>query len=122
MGMIMARFNQGEAATEAVRNLLCISSIQLLRYNGGQTNRRFCGCGLDLIIIDEAHEGNQTELSDSLMKELVKEHSKILELSGTPFNLLDQFDEEQVYTWGYVMEQQAKKKWELERPSRAKSL
>ena len=30
---------------------------------------------------------------------------------------MDQFDEEQVYTWDYVMEQQAKKKWELERPS-----
>lgn len=44
-------------------------------------------------------------------------NTKILELSGTPFNLLDQFDEEQVYTWDYVMEQQAKKKWELERPS-----
>ncbi len=51
------------------------------------------------------------------MKELVKEHTRILELSGTPFNLLDQFDEEQVYTWDYVMEQQAKKKWELERPN-----
>lgn len=43
-------------------------------------------------------------------------NTKILELSGTPFNLLDQFDEEQVYTWDYVMEQQAKKKWELEHP------
>lgn len=90
----------------------------MLRYNGGQTNLKdFADVDWDLIIIDEAHEGTQTELSDSVMKELVKEHTKILELSGTPFNLLDQFDEEQVYTWDYVMEQQAKKKWELERPS-----
>lgn len=90
----------------------------MLRYNGGQTNLKdFADVDWDLIIIDEAHEGTQTELSDTVMKELVKEHTKILELSGTPFNLLDQFDEEQVYTWDYVMEQQAKKKWELERPS-----
>ncbi|WP_061459239.1 Eco57I restriction-modification methylase domain-containing protein, partial [Streptococcus gallolyticus] len=47
---------------------------------------------------------------------LVKEHTKILELSGTPFNLLDQFDEDQVYTWDYTMEQQAKTKWKYEHP------
>ena len=94
------------------------ASIQLLRYNGGQTNlKEFADVDWDLIIIDEAHEGTQTELSDTVMKELVKEHTKILELSGTPFNLLDQFDDEQVYTWDYVMEQTAKKKWELEHPN-----
>ena len=71
----------------------------------------------DLIIIDEAHEGTQTEFSDTVMKSLAKDgHTKILELSGTPFNLLDQFEPEQVYTWDYVMEQQAKLKWDLENP------
>lgn len=113
--------NQGETLENLKRGekpFVYFASIQLLRYNGGQTNLKdFADVDWDLIIIDEAHEGTQTELSDSVMKELVKEHSKILELSGTPFNLLDQFDEEQVYTWDYVMEQQAKKKWELERPS-----
>ncbi|MFU2203810.1 Eco57I restriction-modification methylase domain-containing protein [Streptococcus hyovaginalis] len=112
--------NQGETLENLKRGekpFVYFASIQLLRYNGGQTNLKdFADVDWDLIIIDEAHEGTQTELSDSVMKELVKEHSKILELSGTPFNLLDQFDEEQVYTWDYVMEQQAKKKWELERP------
>lgn len=94
------------------------ASIQLLRYNGGQNNLKdFSDIDWDLIIIDEAHEGTQTELSDILMKELVKEHTKVLELSGTPFNLIDQFDDEQVYTWDYVMEQTAKKRWELERPN-----
>lgn len=93
------------------------TSIQLLRYNNGKTNLKdFSSVDWDLIIIDEAHEGTQTELSDVVMKELVKDHTKILELSGTPFNLLDQFDDEQVYTWDYVMEQSAKKEWELKRP------
>ena len=113
--------NQGETLENLKRGekpFVYFASIQLLRYNGGQTNLKdFADVDWDLIIIDEAHEGMQTELSDTVMKELVKEHTKILELSGTPFNLLDQFDEEQVYTWDYVMEQQAKKKWELERPS-----
>lgn len=112
---------QGETLENLKRGekpFVYFASIQLLRYNGGQTNLKdFADVDWDLIIIDEAHEGTQTELSDTVMKELVKEHTKILELSGTPFNLLDQFDEEQVYTWDYVMEQQAKKKWELERPS-----
>ncbi len=94
------------------------ASIQLLRYNSGQTNlKKFSDIDWDLIIIDEAHEGTQTELSDIVLHELVKDNTRILELSGTPFNLLDQFDEEQVYTWDYVMEQTAKKKWELERPN-----
>lgn len=113
--------NQGETLENLKRGekpFVYFASIQLLRYNGGQTNLKdFADVEWDLIIIDEAHEGTQTELSDTVMKELVKEHTKILELSGTPFNPLDQFDEDQVYTWDYVMEQQAKKKWELERPS-----
>lgn len=100
------------------KSFIYFVSIQLLRHNGGQTNLKdFSDVEWDLIIIDEAHEGTQTELSDNVMQELVKEHTKILELSGTPFNLLDQFDDEQVYTWDYVMEQTAKKKWELERPN-----
>jgi DNA or RNA helicase of superfamily II len=94
------------------------ASIQLLRYKGAQTNLpEFADIDWDLIIIDEAHEGTQTDLSDTVLKALVKEeHTKILELSGTPFNILDQFDPEQVYTWDYVMEQQAKLKWDLEKP------
>lgn len=95
------------------------ASIQLLRYNNGQTNLQdFSDVDWDLIIIDEAHEGTQTELSNKVLQGLVKHNTKILELSGTPFNILSQFDEEQVYTWDYVMEQTAKKKWELEHPDK----
>ncbi|MCH5147659.1 MAG: DEAD/DEAH box helicase family protein [Clostridiales bacterium] len=42
----------------------------------------------DLIIVDEAHEGTQTELGQNVLKELKKENTKVLKLSGTPFNLL----------------------------------
>lgn len=66
----------------------------------------------DLIIVDEAHEGTQTELGKAVMGELVKERTKVLRLSGTPFNLLDDFKEDEIYTWDYVMEQRAKVSWD----------
>jgi len=66
----------------------------------------------DLIIVDEAHEGTQTELGKAVMAELVKDDTKVLRLSGTPFNLLDDFKEDEIYTWDYVMEQRAKQEWD----------
>lgn len=66
----------------------------------------------DLIIVDEAHEGTQTELGKAVMGELAKEQTKVLRLSGTPFNLLDDFKEDEIYTWDYVMEQRAKMSWD----------
>lgn len=70
----------------------------------------------DLIIVDEAHEGTQTELGKAVMKELTKESTKVLRLSGTPFNLLDDYKEDEIYTWDYVMEQRAKAEWDITHP------
>lgn len=67
----------------------------------------------DFIIVDEAHEGTQTELGKNVMQELVKSSTKVLHLSGTPFNLLDNYKEDEIYTWDYVMEQKAKKEWDV---------
>lgn len=66
----------------------------------------------DFIIIDEAHEGTQTELGKNVLAELKKEKTKILHLSGTPFNLLDHYKEDEIFTWDYVMEQKAKAEWD----------
>ena len=66
----------------------------------------------DFIIVDEAHEGTQTELGQNVMRELKKEHTKVLNLSGTPFNLFDNYKEEEIFTWDYVMEQRAKADWD----------
>ena len=73
-----------------------------------------------VIIIDEAHEGTQTELSSIIFNHVIKDKTKLLELSGTPFNLLDQYEDEQVYTWDYVMEQRAKLEWKLAHPDEQK--
>ena len=67
----------------------------------------------DLVIIDEAHEGTQTDLAQQVIDGVVTpKHTRVLELSGTPFNLLDQYDPDEVYTWDYVMEQEAKYTWD----------
>lgn len=79
---------------------------------GFDKNNEIFGTEWDFIIVDEAHEGTQTELGQNVLKELVKEKTKVLHLSGTPFNLLDHYKEEEIYTWDYVMEQRAKKEWD----------
>ena len=66
----------------------------------------------DYIIIDEAHEGTQTTLGKAVITELTKESTKILQLSGTPFNLMDDTTEEEMFTWDYTMEQRAKLEWD----------
>jgi len=68
----------------------------------------------DCLIIDEAHEGTQTQLGQSVIDALTKEHTCVLKLSGTPFNLLDDLNEDEIYTWDYVMEQRAKQQWDLD--------
>ena len=72
----------------------------------------------DLVIIDEAHEGTRTSLGKSVIDDfLKKDKTKMLYLSGTPFNLYEDFKEDEIYTWDYIAEQQAKKKWYEEHPN-----
>ena len=70
----------------------------------------------NLIIVDEAHEGTKTELGQNVLKELIKDNTKVLQLSGTPFNLFDDYSEEEIFTWDYVMEQKAKQEWAVDNP------
>lgn len=69
----------------------------------------------DCVVVDEAHEGTTTSLGEDVIKNVVKESSnsqtKFLALSGTPFNILNEY-EDNIYTWDYVMEQQNKDEWE----------
>ena len=97
------------------------ASMQDLRGSetvGGKFNKNdaLFSAPWDLIIVDEAHEGTQTALGKAVMEELTKDNTKVLRLSGTPFNLLDDFKEDEIYTWDYVMEQRAKQEWEETHP------
>ena len=70
----------------------------------------------DFVVIDEAHEGTLTKLGQAVIDTItdLSDNPKILRLSGTPFNLLDKFKEDEIYTWDYVMEQRAKLEWNTE--------
>lgn len=72
----------------------------------------------DFVVVDEAHEGTKTDLGQKVLTQVIKPETckatKTLELSGTPFNLLTDFNKDDIYTWDYIMEQEAKTKWPLE--------
>ena len=70
----------------------------------------------DLVVIDEAHEGTRTSLGFRVIHVLKKEKTKLLHLSGTPFNLYEDFGDDEIYNWDYVMEQQAKANWDTKHP------
>lgn len=72
----------------------------------------------DFVVIDEAHEGTLTKLGQAVIDEICNQTKKpkILRLSGTPFNLLDQFKQDEIYTWDYVMEQREKANWDMLHP------
>ena len=75
-------------------------------------NREIFEAEWDLLIVDEAHEGTKTELGQSVIAELQKhERMRTLYLSGTPYNILDNFKPEEVYSWTYELEQEAKQRW-----------
>ena len=40
----------------------------------------------------------------------------MLHLSGTPFNLYEDFGKDEIFTWDYISEQQAKQHWEINHP------
>lgn len=110
-------------AVKSGKPFVYFASIQDLRGSkrvnsekGFDKNNSVFDLDWDLIIIDEAHEGTRTELGDAVIKALKKEHTKILSLSGTPYNIMSDFGDENKYTWTYVDEQRAKQNWEIEHP------
>lgn len=96
------------------------ASIQDLRGStrvGGKFNKNNAvfDTDWDLLIIDEAHEGTATDLGDAVINNIRKPNTKVLLLSGTPYNILSDFGENK-YTWTYVDEQKAKKAWDEDHP------
>lgn len=111
--------NKGETLDSLLssnKNFVYFASIQDLRGSsivGGkhEKNDEIFNLSWDLVIIDEAHEGTTTELGNEVIKSLIKENTKLLSLSGTPFNILENYDDDAIYTWDYIMEQEAKQNW-----------
>ena len=104
------------------KSIIYFASVQDLRGSsevGGKfdKNNKVFDMDWDCVIVDEAHEGTTTALGEDVIKALVKEGNnyttKFLALSGTPFNILNDYNEESVYTWDYMMEQRAKRDWDI---------
>ncbi|MBP5716944.1 MAG: DEAD/DEAH box helicase family protein, partial [Bacteroidales bacterium] len=119
--------NKGESNFQRLessgKHFVYFASIQDLRGSkmaGGKfdKNEEVFRTDWDLLIIDEAHEGTQTEKGQSVQELLTKENTKVINLSGTPFNLLEtnEYDDSNTFTWDYVMEQRAKQEWALQHP------
>lgn len=68
----------------------------------------------DMVIVDEAHEGTESDLGETTLSKVKTNFT--LQLSGTPFNILYKHDEDDIYTWDYVMEQEEKHYWEERNP------
>ena len=107
-------FNR-DSGIDGDKNFVYFASLQDLRGSeiiGGKfdKNAEIFETDWDFVIVDEAHEGTQTALGDTVIKNIVKENSKFLALSGTPFNILANYGDN-VYTWDYVDEQRAKAAW-----------
>ena len=114
-------FGSLEKHAEQGDHYIYFASMQDLRGSGlvggnFDKNAEVFGVDWNMLIIDEAHEGTQTELGQTVISQLRKKETKVLELSGTPYNRFDDFDEEDTYTWDYVMEQQAKAQWDIDHP------
>lgn len=119
-------FSHGSSIEELEKegvNYVYFASIQDLRGSsqvGGDFDKNdlVFSVDWDLVIIDEAHEGTETSLGTKVIEQIVKNESehttKLLELSGTPFNLLKKFDDDEIYTWDYVMEQRERANWYIE--------
>ncbi|MBP9763523.1 MAG: Eco57I restriction-modification methylase domain-containing protein [Candidatus Pacebacteria bacterium] len=81
---------------------------------GFEKNEEIFSTTWDMLIIDEAHEGTQSNLGDTTFTKIPTNFT--LQLSGTPFNILHKHEEEDIYTWDYVMEQEEKNNWDENYP------
>ena len=96
---------------------ICFESLQGLKgsvYFGGTYNKLEWIRQLkwDLLVIDEAHEGVDTQRTDRAFDSIQRQFT--LHLSGTPFKAIagGQFAKEQIFNWSYAEEQEAKESWD----------
>lgn len=102
------------------KNFVYFASIQDLRESGHiggryDKNDTIFNTVWDCVIVDEAHEGTKTALGNETITAILKDdlqQTKLLALSGTPFNIMDDYDENAIYTWDYIMEQECKSEWD----------
>ena len=92
--------------------VVCVSLQDLSIDADGKTKKRLQKIPMidwDLVIFDEVHYGSRTDRAQHILKNLKCKHR--LELSGTPFKLIEQDDfcPQQVFTYSYLDEQKRKR-------------
>lgn len=95
-------------------NFLSLQDLKGSEYFGGRHDKLkwVADTHWDLLIIDEAHEGVDTDKTDLAFDHVRRNYT--LHLSGTPFKQLEnnKFNEGQIFNWSYMDEQEAKENWD----------
>ena len=104
--------NNGDFPKSSGPIVLCVSLQDLDIDKDGNTKDRLhkvLDIKWDLVIFDEVHYGSRTERAKGILDKINFTHR--LDLSGTPFRLIEQddFSSQQVYTYSYLDEQKNKK-------------
>lgn len=90
---------------------LSLQDLKGSKYFGGNYDKLKWIADLewDLLVIDEAHEGVDTNRTDAAFDVIKRNHT--LHLSGTPFKALanNKFSQEAIFNWTYLDEQKIKK-------------
>ncbi|MCL2680040.1 MAG: DEAD/DEAH box helicase family protein, partial [Coriobacteriia bacterium] len=93
---------------------ISLQDLKGAEFAGGRFDKLDWVGGLewDLLVIDEAHEGVDTLLTDQAFEGITRAFT--LHLSGTPFKALadNKFSADQIYNWSYVDEQEARTNWD----------
>ena len=104
---------QYNAITDSDKSQITFLSLQDLKgskYFGGNYNKLDWVASLDwdLLVIDECHEGVDTDRTDAALDVVKRKYT--LQLSGTPFKQLAnaKFAQDAIYNWTYLDEQKAK--------------
>lgn len=89
------------------------ASIQYLRHEVKSAEKlSILNDEWDMVIVDEADEGIKTALADEVLLEIKEKCKFMLMLSGTPFNLLEDYKEDEIFSWDYTAEQELKARWD----------
>lgn len=104
-------FNQIPDLDKKQITFLSLQDLKQAKIFGGKHNKLEYVADLnwDLLVIDEAHEGADTDKTFNAFDKIKRRFT--LHLSGTPFKALakGKFSEEQIYNWSYLDEQLEKK-------------